>query len=342
MRNLAKLLGLNADKNNENKVVKVVEDSIPADKPVLRPVGPQDIADARGIVTYPVNGDPPSDDLPAGSQDATPALAEESNGSPVKLAIESIVPNPFQPRKTFNGDSLQELAASISEFGVIQPLLARRRGEVFELIAGERRLRAAKLAGLTEVPAIIRELEDKEMAELAMIENLQREDLHFLEEAEGFQQLIANFNFTQEELARRVGKNQSTIANKLRLLKLDPHIRQALVGQNLTERHARALLKLDDMQMQKEILDSVREKGLNVRETEDLIEAYIEDMSQAMKADAAPKQTVVKIIKDVRIFINTINSIVSQMKKNGMEIKYKQDFDGEYVNITMQIKNGKK
>lgn len=134
-----------------------------------------------------------------------------------KISPENIIPNPFQPRKTFNDDSLQELASSIREFGVIQPLLVRRQGDSYELIAGERRLRASKLAGLIEVPVIIRELDDKEMAELAMIENLRREDLHFLEEAEGYQHLIASFNFTQEELARRVGKNQSTIANKPRV-----------------------------------------------------------------------------------------------------------------------------
>lgn len=259
-----------------------------------------------------------------------------------RISPESIVPNPFQPRKTFHDDSLQELAASIREFGVIQPLLVRRQGDVFELIAGERRLRASKLAGLSEVPAIIRELDDKEMAELAMIENLQREDLHFLEEAEGYQHLIASFNFTQEELARRVGKNQSTIANKLRLLKLAPEVRQAVVGQSLTERHARALLKLEDTRMQIEVLDGVKEKGLNVRETEDLIETYTGNISREKEKQATPKQTVVKIIKDVRIFINTINSVINQMKKSGMDITVKQDIEGDYVNISIQVKNSRR
>jgi len=256
-----------------------------------------------------------------------------------RVSPESIVPNPFQPRKTFNDDSLQELAASIQEFGVIQPLLVRRQGDSYELIAGERRLRASRLAGLVEVPVIIRELDDKEMAELAMIENLQREDLHFLEEAEGYQHLIASFSFTQEELARRVGKNQSTIANKLRLLKLAPEVRQVLVGQSLTERHARALLKLDNTRVQMEVLENVKDKNLNVRETEDLIENY-SDISR--EKVAAPKQTVVKIIKDVRIFINTINSVVSQMKKSGMDIKVKQDMEGDYVTINIQVKNSRK
>lgn len=259
-----------------------------------------------------------------------------------KVSPEAIMPNRFQPRKTFNDDSLKELAASIREFGVIQPLLVRRQGETYELIAGERRLRASRLAGLAEVPVIVRELEDQEMAELAMIENLQREDLHFLEEAEGYQHLIASFNFTQEELARRVGKNQSTIANKLRLLKLAPEIRQSVVGQNLTERHARALLKLDDTRLQMEVLDGVKEKGLNVRETEDLIETYSGNISREKEKQATPKQTVVKIIKDVRIFINTINSVIAQMKKSGMDIKVKQDIEGEYVNINIQVRNNRK
>ncbi len=259
-----------------------------------------------------------------------------------RVSPESIVPNPFQPRKTFNDDSLQELAASIREFGVIQPLLVRRQGDALELIAGERRLRASKLAGLSEVPVIIREIDDKEMAELAMIENLQREDLHFLEEAEGYQHLIASFNFTQEELARRVGKNQSTIANKLRLLKLAPEVRQVVVGQSLTERHARALLKLEDTRVQMEVLDGVKEKGLNVRETEDLIETYTGNISREKEKQATPKQTVVKIIKDVRIFINTINSVINQMKKSGMDIKVKQDIEGDYVNISIQVKNSRK
>lgn len=276
---------------------------------------------------------------PAANTEESPAPESQSVQ---KIAPERIVPNPFQPRKTFNDDSLQELAASIQEFGIIQPLLIRRQGDNYELIAGERRLRASKLAGLTEVPVIIRELDDKEMAELAMIENLQREDLHFLEEAEGYQHLIASFNFTQEELARRVGKNQSTIANKLRLLKLAPEVRRIVVGQSLTERHARALLKLEDTGLQLEILSGVREKGLNVRETEDLIETYISNISREKEKPPAPKQTVVKIIKDVRIFINTVNSVVSQMKKSGMDINVKQDVEGDYVNINIQVKNSRK
>ena len=152
-----------------------------------------------------------------------------------------------------------------------------------------------------------------------MIENLQREDLHFLEEAEGFQQLIQNFSFTQEELARRMGKNQSTIANKLRLLKLGPEVRQVIIEQNLTERHARSLLKLEDNRLQLEVLEIIKEKGLNVRETEELIEEFLEDIAKQVEEKKTPKRNVVKVIRDVRIFLNTINNVVGEMKKTGLK-----------------------
>ena len=255
-----------------------------------------------------------------------------------EMPVEEIVPNPFQPRKTFYNESLQELANSIKEFGVIQPLIVRKNeAGAYELVAGERRLRASKLAGLTHVPVIVKDFDDKEMAELAMIENLQREDLHFLEEAEGFQQLIQNFSFTQEELARRMGKNQSTIANKLRLLKLGPEVRQVIIEQNLTERHARSLLKLEDNRLQLEVLEIIKEKGLNVRETEELIEEFLEDIAKQVEEKKTPKRNVVKVIRDVRIFLNTINNVVGEMKKTGLKIKVKQEQDEEYIHINLKI-----
>lgn len=254
-----------------------------------------------------------------------------------QVSVDSIVPNPFQPRKTFNEDSLQELSSSIKEFGVIQPLLVRLTDAGFELVAGERRLRASKIAGLTHVPVIFKDLNDQEMAELAMIENLQREDLHYLEEAEGYQSLLSNFGFTQEELAKRVGKTQSTIANKMRLLKLDSEIRSIIVKENLTERHARSLLKLNEPQLQMQVLDTVREKGLNVRETEGLIEDVLAEISREMSEKDKPKRNVVRIVKDVRIFLNTINKVVGEMKKTGLKIKVNQDQDDDYITINLRI-----
>ncbi|MEN6414020.1 MAG: nucleoid occlusion protein [Veillonellales bacterium] len=273
-----------------------------------------------------------------GETAADAAVEEAMADSEIQyIVIDSIVPNPFQPRKTFNEESLQELSLSIQQYGVIQPLLVRQTTAGFELVAGERRLRASKLAGLNEVPVIVKELTDKEMAELAMIENLQREDLHYLEEAEGFQKLIANFGFTQEELAHRVGKNQSTIANKLRLLKLAPQVRDILAAENLTERHARSLLKLEDTKLQLEVLHTVREKGLNVRETEGLIEDIVTNISREIEKENTPRQNVVKVIKDVRIFLNSINKVVAEMKKAGLRIKVRQEQDDQFITLTMKI-----
>ena len=279
-----------------------------------------------------------------------PALSSSSAVEPEDTAddtvvqeakVEAIAPNPFQPRKIFNDESLQELAASVSEHGIIQPLIVRRAAGGYELIAGERRLRAAKIAQLASVPVIVRETGDKEMAELAMIENLQREDLHYLEEAEGFQQLLTNFGFTQDELARRVGKNQSTIANKLRLLRLAPPVQQALVTERLTERHARALLKLEDPGKQQEALEAIRQNHLNVREAEQLIDGIMDDISREI-AKKAPRQNVVKVIRDVRIFINSINSVVAEMKKSGLKVKVTQDQDEEHITINLRIPKRRK
>lgn len=254
-----------------------------------------------------------------------------------QINVDDITPNPFQPRKIFNHDSLEELAASIQEYGVIQPLIVRITAHGMELVAGERRLRASRLAGLHQVPVIVKEFTDKEVAELAMIENLQREDLHFLEEAEGFQHLINSFAFTQEELAKRMGKKQSTIANKLRLLKLTPEVRAIVATEKLTERHARSLLKINEARHQLEVLDIIRERGLNVRETEELIEEFLEDVSEQIEEKNKPKRKIVKVIRDVRIFINTINTVVGEMKKVGLKINMKQEQDEDYIHINLRI-----
>ncbi|MDU2065277.1 MAG: nucleoid occlusion protein [Sporomusaceae bacterium] len=261
------------------------------------------------------------------------APREKAAAEVIFLAVSEIVPNPFQPRKTFSDEALAELSASIREFGVIQPLLVRKTADHYELIAGERRLRASKLAEQATVPVIVKELTDKEMAELAMIENLQREDLHFLEEAEGFYHLIQNFGLTQENLAQRVGKNQSTIANKLRLLKLSEPVRKKLQDENLTERHARALLKVSEPEQQENVLAAVIEHKMNVRETED----YIENFSREIEAAEKPRQNVVKVIRDVRIFLNSINKVVGEMKKTGLKVKMNQAQSDEYITIELKI-----
>lgn len=258
-----------------------------------------------------------------------------------EVNVDIIIPNPFQPRKTFNDNGLKELADSIREHGIIQPILVRHVVDGFEIIAGERRFRAAKLVGLERVPVIVKVINDKDMAELAMIENLQREDLHYLEEALGFQQLLTNFGMTQDVLAKRVGKNQSTIANKMRLLRLSKDVQDVLVAEKLTERHARALLKLEDPLQQQEALALIRQNSLNVKETEKLVDALVEDISREM-TKKVPKQNIVRVIRDVRIFINTINHVVSEMKKAGLQVKSSQEDDDDFVIINLRIPKRRK
>ncbi|MFW5788248.1 MAG: ParB/RepB/Spo0J family partition protein [Halanaerobiales bacterium] len=188
-----------------------------------------------------------------------------------QINTEKIEPNPFQPRKEFSGDDINELADSIKNFGVIQPIIVRETDDGYQLIAGERRLRAAKIAGLSFIPAIVKEMADREVAEIALVENLQRKDLNFIEEASAYENMVKEFNMTQEQLAEKLGKSQSTIANKLRLLKLPPEVREELNDSLFSERHARALLKLDNIEKQMEVLNKIRKQGLTVKETNKLI-----------------------------------------------------------------------
>ena len=226
----------------------------------------------------------------------------------VKVPIEQIFPNPYQPRKTFDDEALEDLASSIAEYGVLQPLLvAPAEDGRYLLIAGERRLRASRLAKLTEVPVIISEYSSQQIAEIALIENLQREDLHFLEEAEGYEQLMDEFHLTQEAMAARVGKKQSTIANKLRLLRLSGEVRKLLVEKELSERHARALLKLDDDAKRMEALQVIIARGYSVRQTDEYIAKLIAEKQQEKK-----KRLV--IVNDVRIYLNSIKQVVNAIK----------------------------
>jgi ParB family chromosome partitioning protein len=253
------------------------------------------------------------------------------------LVIDSIRPNPYQPRKQFSKSSLEELCESIKQFGVIQPINVRRISPGnYELVAGERRLRAAIMAGLKEIPAIIVNVNDNESAIMALIENLQREDLTYMEEAEGYSSLISDHGLTQEELAQKIGKSQSTIANKIRLLRLPVMVKKMLADNNLTERHARALLKLHDEQLQLKVLKHVCEKGLNVKRTEELVDKAIERFAQRQK-EKQPEKRFTKSIKDIRIFINTIKQALDLMKKNGVNVKAAQIDRGEYLEFVIRI-----
>lgn len=255
----------------------------------------------------------------------------------IYINIDNIRPNPYQPRKHFNKSSLEELCESIKQYGVIQPINVRKiSNNNYELVAGERRLKAASMAHLKEIPAIVVNVDDNDSAILALIENLQRENLNYLEEAEGYSNLISEHNLTQEELARKIGKSQSTIANKIRLLKLSPIIKKILIDNSLTERHARALLKLHDEQLQLKVLKYVCEKGFNVKKTEDLVEKVIERYLRKISLKETERK-MSRAVKDVRIFVNTIKQAVDIMKKSGVNAKAAQFDRGDYFEFIVRV-----
>lgn len=261
------------------------------------------------------------------------------------IPVHMIKPNPYQPRKSFSMHSLDELAQSIRQYGVIQPITVRNSPQGgYELIAGERRLRAVKLAGLDYVPAIIVDVYEQDSAIMAMIENLQRENLHYLEEAKGYVSLISDHGFTQEELALKLGKSQSTIANKLRILRLSNVIKEVLIRENLTERHARALLKLPDDELRMKAVRQVVENKMNVRDTEAVIDNLIEELRGFEEKDdkveykvVSKQKMIFKRTKDVRIFINTIRNAVNMLKNYGLAVQYSQFDKGDLIEITVRI-----
>lgn len=233
------------------------------------------------------------------------------------LPVDEIKPNPYQPRRIFDQNGLDELAASIKEYGVLQPISVRHMGSIgYELVAGERRLRASKLAGVSTIPAIAIEISDTDSAMLAIIENLQRRDLHFFEEAEGFRNLMNDYTFTQEALAARIGKNQSTIANKLRLLKIPRNLQKEIIQNELTERHARVLLRLDDEKTQLSVLKKIIAEGLTVRKTEELVEAMLQAQAPKPKNSTIPFKAYVR---DIRILTNSIKQDLEIIKSSGMK-----------------------
>lgn len=251
------------------------------------------------------------------------------------IPINSIKPNPYQPRRNFNKKSLEELSQSIKSFGVLQPISVRKlQNENYELIAGERRLRASELAELEEIPAIVLEYKDNESAMIALIENLQREDLNFIEEAEGFNNLIIDHGFTQAELAEKMGKSQSTIANKLRLLKLPEDVQRNLVEYDLTERHGRALLKLPDDELRREVLEKIVKNGLNVSKTEDLVNDILNDL---VAVDEKEEKQNIKAMISTKIYLNTIKKAYDVIKDSGVDAKYNEKDMGDFVEVVIQI-----
>lgn len=247
------------------------------------------------------------------------------------LPLEEIEPNPNQPRRYFDEKAMTELRNSIAEYGVIQPITVRRTRGSYELVAGERRYRAAMMAGLGEIPAIIIDADSDKSAILALLENLQREDLSFFEVAESYKSLIKRQGMTQTELAEKVGKSQSSVANKMRLLKLSPLVRKLVRDYDLTERHARALLLLSDEKTQIEAVKTICRENLGAAQTEKLVR----DMNAAAKKRARPINEIrVTKANDVRVFKNTVTKAVDIMKKSGIEADMQEnafDWGTEYI-----------
>lgn len=255
------------------------------------------------------------------------------------IPVDQIRPNPYQPRKYFDRIALEELAASIRQYGVMQPVNVRLiNGCSYELVSGERRLRASKLAGNETIPAIIVNVSDNDSGIIALIENLQRQNLNYIEEAEGYYNLMEDYAITQEELAVKLGKNQSTIANKVRLLKLSPEIQKLLIENHLTERHARALLKIPDPDVQTLIVKRVIAQELNVKKTEELVSQTMVKMSQGI----IPKeeQHVKRSFGDIRLFTNTLKQSLDIIKKSGAKTKCEIEEKNDSYEIKIVIAYG--
>lgn len=245
------------------------------------------------------------------------------------LSVDSIVPNPNQPRTQFSQPELEELAASIRSLGVLQPLTVRKQNNQWELVAGERRLRAAKLAGLTEVPCLSIQVDSQSSSLLALVENLQRRDLDFWEEALALRRLTDVYHLSQEETAQRIGKSQSAVANKLRLLKLSPETLTILRDGGCTERHARALLRLPEPQQQNETARRVVARRLTVAQTEALVEQLL--------ASQPKRNRPTFIVKDVRLFLNTITRSLDLMRSAGVDAQCSREDTDEAICLTIHI-----
>ena len=252
-------------------------------------------------------------------------------GQIILIPQEDIYPNPNQPRSRFDFDELEGLAQSIRQNGIIQPIAVRVNASGnYELISGERRLRASRLVGISLIPCIIMEASDEKSALFALIENMQRSDLGFFEEASAIEKLIVDFNMSRDDVCRKLGKAAPTISNKLRLLKLPEEVRLKITQEGLTERHARALLRLPTRAQLDRALSIISDKRLNVAESEKLID-------QMLSADKSSKKPTVKLFKDVRIFVNTLNHAVDTMRRAGIEADSAKSETDEYIEYIVRI-----
>ncbi len=263
--------------------------------------------------------------------------AKNLSGTLCQLSVHTISPNPYQPRRSFNKDALAELSESIKKYGVLQPITVRKLSEgSYELIAGERRLRASMLAGLRKIPAIVVTLSDNDSAVVALVENIQRENLSFMEEAEAYRNLLYRHGLTQEELAASLGKTQSSVANKIRLLKLTKVIREIIKDNNLTERHARALLRLEDEKLQIKALEKITDKSLNVRQTDELIDEMLDKKPSKSEAYVIPRLKYTSP-KDMRLFTNTLHHAIELIRRQGIDATSVETEYEDYIEYTITV-----
>jgi ParB family chromosome partitioning protein len=246
-----------------------------------------------------------------------------------RILVDNIYVNPYQPRKIFDEDSLQSLSESIKRYGLLQPITVRKMAkDKYELIAGERRWRACKKISMPKIPAIVISVGDETSAELALIENLQRQNLNYFEEAEAYEKLIDRFGMTQKELAERVGKSQSFIANKLRILKLDQGVKETILLHNLSERHARSLLKIKDEDIKETVLEKVVKNLWTVKETENYIEKILKGTKKKQK---------IKFKIPEQMLINSLKDAVKDIKKSGTKVKYNEKINEKNIVISIEI-----
>lgn len=255
------------------------------------------------------------------------------------IELDKIVPNRYQPRREFSDDSIKELAETLDKDGLLQPIVVREDGEDhYEIIAGERRYRAAKSLNWETIPAIVNNMNDDQAASLALIENLQREDLNPIDEAKAYTNLMKLNDLTQTALAKDMGKSQSYVANKLRLLKLDDDVQKALIEGKITARHGRALLNLSDDD-QERVLKEIEDKGLNVKQTEEIAKDVDAYFNPKPKEKETKRERVVKRIpKDLKVQINTIKKAVKLAKDSGIKVKVKENNDPDDYKIIIELK----
>lgn len=264
----------------------------------------------------------------------TVAFSEKIVNNVIEVPIDKISLNPYQPRKIFDSDAISELAKSIKEYGVIQPITVRRNFiGGYELVSGERRLKASRLINKTHMPCIVIDVKENDSAVIALLENLQRKDLTYWEEAEAMQHLILDHKYTQEELAVKLGKSQSAVANRLRILKLPESVKNYLQENSLTERHARAILKVHDENAQLKILKQVCEGELNVAKTEELVSKAIEKVEDQRTRDNGKVMGVVHL----RMFINTINKAVDVVQKAGVMVETSKKENKNFIEYMIKI-----